>query len=99
MWGKAAEPDERSVLALAGDLRPLVVFRERADLAGLSGSVGHTAGVEPTWLDEPTVDALRAALRTVAPDLAEATIVPRGLEPSGDPQYCTASAVVDGGSW
>jgi aminoglycoside phosphotransferase (APT) family kinase protein len=49
-----------------------------------------------TWLDEPTVDALRAALRMVAPDLAEATIVPRGLEPSGDPQYCTASAVVDG---
>ena len=51
--------------------------------------------MELTWLDEPTVDALRAALRTVAPDLAEATIVPRGLEPSDDPQYCTASAVVD----
>ena len=68
----------------------------RAGHAGLSGSVGHTAGVELTWLDEPTVDALRAALCTVAPDLAEATIVPRGLEPSGDPQYCTASAVIDG---
>jgi aminoglycoside phosphotransferase (APT) family kinase protein len=52
--------------------------------------------VELTWLDEPTVDALRAALRTVAPDLAEATIVPRGLEPNDDPKYCTASAVVDG---
>ena len=52
--------------------------------------------MELTWLDEPTVDALRAALRMVAPDLAEATIVPRGLEPNDDPLYCTASAVVDG---
>jgi aminoglycoside phosphotransferase (APT) family kinase protein len=52
--------------------------------------------VELTWLDEPTVDALRAALRRVAPDLAHATIVPRGLEPNDDPRYCTASAVVDG---
>ena len=52
--------------------------------------------MELTWLDEPTVDALRAALRTVAPDLAEATIVPRGLEPNDNPQYCTASAAVDG---
>src|SRR5579875_329854 len=42
------------------------------------------------------MDALRAALRTVAPDLADAAIVPRGLEPSDDPQYCTVSAVVDG---
>src|SRR4051812_40971093 len=49
-----------------------------------------------TWLDEPTVDALRAALRKVAPDLADGTIVPRGLEPSGDPQWCAASAEVDG---
>ena len=56
----------------------------------------HTAGVELGWLGEPTVDALRAGLRTVAPDLAEAPIVPRGLEPSDDPQYCKASAVVDG---
>jgi hypothetical protein len=52
--------------------------------------------VDLTWLDEPTVGALRAALRMVAPDLAEAAIVPRGLEPSDDPQYCAASAVVDG---
>jgi aminoglycoside phosphotransferase (APT) family kinase protein len=52
--------------------------------------------VELTWLDEPTVDALRAALRRVAPDLADATIAPRGLEPNDDPRYCTASAVVDG---
>jgi aminoglycoside phosphotransferase (APT) family kinase protein len=52
--------------------------------------------VELTWLDEPTVDALRAALRVVAPGLADATIVPRGLEPNDDPRYCTASAVVDG---
>lgn len=52
--------------------------------------------MEPTWLGEPTVDALRAALRTVAPDLAEGTIVPRGLEPGDDPQWCSASAVVDG---
>ncbi|MFD3456949.1 phosphotransferase family protein [Streptomyces sp. NPDC058691] len=52
--------------------------------------------MEPTWLGEPTVDALRAALRAVAPDLAEGTIVPRGLEPSDDPQWCSASAVVDG---
>jgi hypothetical protein len=49
----------------ASDL-PSVLFDERADHAGPSGSVGHTAGVELTWLDEPTVDALRAALRTVA---------------------------------
>ena len=52
--------------------------------------------MELTWLDEPTVDALRAALRAVAPDLADATIVPRGLEPNDDPRHCTASAVVDG---
>lgn len=52
--------------------------------------------MELSWLGEPTVDALRAGLRTVAPDLAEATIVPRGLEPSDEPQYCKASAVVDG---
>jgi aminoglycoside phosphotransferase (APT) family kinase protein len=52
--------------------------------------------VDLTWLDEPTVDALRAALRTVAPNLAEGTVVPRGLEPNDDPQWCAASAVVDG---
>jgi aminoglycoside phosphotransferase (APT) family kinase protein len=52
--------------------------------------------MEPTWLDEPSVAALRAALRTVAPDLADGTIVPRGLEPNDDPQWCAASAVVDG---
>jgi hypothetical protein len=52
--------------------------------------------VELTWLAEPTVDALRAGLRAVAPDLAEGTIVPRGLEPDDDPQWCAASAVVDG---
>ncbi|TDV56100.1 phosphotransferase family protein [Actinophytocola oryzae] len=51
--------------------------------------------MEPTWLDEPTVDALRDALRAVAPDLAEATIVPRGLEPNDDPEWCAATAVVD----
>jgi aminoglycoside phosphotransferase (APT) family kinase protein len=49
-----------------------------------------------TWLDEPTLDAVRTALRKVAPDLADATIVPRGLEPTDDPQWCAASAVVDG---
>jgi aminoglycoside phosphotransferase (APT) family kinase protein len=49
-----------------------------------------------TWLDEPTVDALRAALRKVAPDLADGTIVPRGLEPNDDPQWCGAGADVDG---
>src|SRR3954469_3325342 len=49
-----------------------------------------------TWLDEPTVDALRAALRAVAPHLADGTIVPRGLAPSDDPQWCAASAEVDG---
>src|ERR1700761_1962473 len=63
---------------------------------GARGSGVHTAGVELGWLGEPTVDALRAGLRTVAPNLAEAPIVPRGLEPSDDPQYCKASAVVDG---
>lgn len=52
--------------------------------------------MEPTWLSEPTVDALRDALRRVAPGLAEGTIVPRGLEPNDDPQWCAASAVVDG---
>jgi hypothetical protein len=30
-----------------------------------------------TWLGEPTVDALRAALRVVAPELADGAIVPR----------------------
>jgi aminoglycoside phosphotransferase (APT) family kinase protein len=48
-----------------------------------------------TWLDDPTVDAVRNGLRTVAPGLADAAIVPRGLEPSDDPQWCAASAVVD----
>ncbi|WP_328473676.1 aminoglycoside phosphotransferase family protein [Actinoplanes sp. NBC_00393] len=48
-----------------------------------------------TWLDEPTVDALRAGLRVVAPKLADGAIVTRGLEASDDPQWCTASAVVD----
>jgi aminoglycoside phosphotransferase (APT) family kinase protein len=52
--------------------------------------------VEVTWLAEPTVAALRAGLREVAPDLAEGAIVPRGLEPSDDPQWCAASAVIDG---
>jgi aminoglycoside phosphotransferase (APT) family kinase protein len=52
--------------------------------------------MELTWLDEPTVDALRAALRTVAPDLAESTIVPRGLEPNDDPRWCAATAVIGG---
>ncbi|XVV14581.1 phosphotransferase family protein [Actinoplanes sp. CA-131856] len=49
-----------------------------------------------TWLAEPTVEALRAALRGVAPELAGGAIVPRGLEPSDDPQWCGASAEVDG---
>jgi hypothetical protein len=44
----------------------------------------------------PTVDAVRAALRTVAPDLADGVIVTRGLEPSDDPQWCAATAEVDG---
>lgn len=63
-------------------------------LATSQGSIGHADGVELTWLAEPTVDALRAALRILAPDLAESTIVPRGLEPNNDPQWCAASAVV-----
>lgn len=42
------------------------------------------------------MEALRAALRTVRPDLADGTIVARGLEPNDDPQWCAASAVVDG---
>lgn len=49
-----------------------------------------------TWLREPTLDAVRDGLRTMAPDLADATIVPRGLEPSDDPRWCAATAVVDG---
>jgi aminoglycoside phosphotransferase (APT) family kinase protein len=60
------------------------------------GWIGHADRVELTWLGEPSVDAVRAALRTVAPDLAERTIVPRGLEPNDDPRWCGASAVVDG---
>lgn len=52
-------------------------------------------GVELTWLAEPTVDAVRRALRSVRPDLADAAIVPRGLEPDDDPTWCAASAVVD----
>lgn len=48
--------------------------------------------MELTWLAEPTVDALRAGLRVVAPDLADRAIVPRGLEPDDDPQWCAASA-------
>jgi len=52
--------------------------------------------MDVTWLAEPTVEALRAALRRVAPGLAEGSIVPRGLGPQDDPQWCAASAVVDG---
>lgn len=52
--------------------------------------------VELTWLEEPTMQALRAALRVVVPELAEGMIVPRGLEPRDDPRWCAASAVVDG---
>lgn len=40
--------------------------------------------------------AVREGLRRVAPELAEGSIEPRGLEPSDDPQWCAASAVVDG---
>ncbi|GAA0519612.1 hypothetical protein Ade02nite_80770 [Paractinoplanes deccanensis] len=50
-----------------------------------------------TWLGEPTVAALRDGLRMVAPELAGGTIVPRGLEPSDDPRWCAASAIVDEG--
>jgi aminoglycoside phosphotransferase (APT) family kinase protein len=56
----------------------------------------ETGGVALTWLGAPTVGALRRALRRVAPELAGATIVPRGLEPNDDPRWCGASAVVDG---
>jgi len=49
-----------------------------------------------SWLGEPTVAALRIALRAVEQDLADATIVPRGFEPSDDPRGCKASAVVGG---
>ncbi|MFG1606742.1 phosphotransferase family protein [Actinoplanes sp. NPDC049265] len=48
-----------------------------------------------TWLAEPTVDALRAALRRVAPDLAEGTIVPRGPLAEDDPEWSGATAVID----
>lgn len=46
-----------------------------------------------SWLTEPTVGALQAALRPVAPDLAEGTIVPRGLESNDDPRRCRARDV------
>nr|WP_083467204.1 aminoglycoside phosphotransferase family protein [Kibdelosporangium sp. MJ126-NF4]CEL21936.1 hypothetical protein [Kibdelosporangium sp. MJ126-NF4]CTQ92716.1 hypothetical protein [Kibdelosporangium sp. MJ126-NF4] len=47
-----------------------------------------------TWLGEPSVDALRAALRTVAPELSECAIVlPQGLDGIDDPQWCAATAM------
>ncbi|GAB2604551.1 hypothetical protein Aab01nite_78250 [Paractinoplanes abujensis] len=57
-----------------------------------------------TWLPGPSVEALRAALRTVAPALAEGAIVPRrttpdppqGLSPSTPPEWRASTAVVDG---
>jgi hypothetical protein len=53
--------------------------------------------VAVTWLREPTVEALREALRGAAPGLAGGTIVARGLEPPEvDPEWCGASAVVGG---
>jgi len=61
-----------------------------------SGWIVHPDRVALTWLDEPTVDALRVALRMVAPDLADGTIVLRGLESTDDPQWWAATAVVDG---
>jgi len=60
------------------------------------GCIAHTVRVGLSWLGEPTVAALRVALRAVEPDLADGTIVPRGLEPSDDPRGCKASAVVGG---
>lgn len=56
----------------------------------------HARRMLLTWLGEPTVEALRGALRVVAPELADAAIVPRGLAPSEDPQWCAATAVVGG---
>ena len=61
-----------------------------------AGCIAHTVRVRLSWLGEPTVAALRIALRAVEPDLADGTIVPRGLEPSDDPRGCKASAVVGG---
>lgn len=52
--------------------------------------------MDVTWLDEPTVAALRAGLRVVAPELAGGAIVPRGLAQADDPEWRGASAVVDG---
>ncbi|MGK5678705.1 phosphotransferase family protein [Actinoplanes sp. URMC 104] len=51
--------------------------------------------MNPTWLPAPTVEALRAALRTVAPDLADRPVRVRRLIPETDPQWCAATAVVD----
>ncbi|MFG1990572.1 phosphotransferase family protein [Actinoplanes sp. NPDC048988] len=49
-----------------------------------------------TWLSAPTEPALRAALRRVAPELADGPIVLRGVEPDAGPQWRAATAVVDG---
>lgn len=48
------------------------------------------------WLADGSVDSLRGALRTVAPVLADATIVVRQGLGESDPQWWSASAVIGG---
>ncbi len=48
------------------------------------------------WLADGSIDSIRRALRTVAPDLADGDIAVREGLGEGDPQWWSSSAVIDG---
>jgi aminoglycoside phosphotransferase (APT) family kinase protein len=48
------------------------------------------------WLDGYGVDEVRAAIREVAPELAGCRIEPRNVPVQDDPEWASASAVLDG---